>query len=81
MNIWSHKADLQKAVKVNPRPIANNYLTIPEDAKMGVCAHELEHLLFQWDDFYDPNYDEDGSSGTVQACGTSWPEDHGTTAA
>ena len=28
---------------------------------MGVCAHELGHLLFQWDDFYDPNYDDDGS--------------------
>ena len=28
---------------------------------MGVCAHELGHLAFQWDDFYDPNYDDDGS--------------------
>jgi immune inhibitor A len=36
-------------------------LTVPEDCHMGVCAHELGHLLFQWDDFYDPNYDEDGS--------------------
>ena len=29
------------------------YLTIPEDAKLGVCAHELGHLLFGWPDLYD----------------------------
>ncbi|MBI5909343.1 MAG: immune inhibitor A [Betaproteobacteria bacterium] len=40
---------------------ANNYLTVPEDCRMGVCAHELGHLAFGWDDFYDPNYAEDGS--------------------
>ena len=31
-----------------------------QNCKLGVCAHELGHLLFQWQDFYDPNYDEDG---------------------
>src|SRR5262249_14413290 len=61
MAIWSHKADLQKPVKVSNDLAATNYLTVPEDCHMGVCAHELGHLLFQWDDFYDPNYDEDGS--------------------
>jgi immune inhibitor A len=61
VSIWSHKADLQAPVQVTPDLIATNYLTIPEDARMGVCAHELGHLLLQWDDFYDPNYDEDGS--------------------
>ena len=29
------------------------YLTIPEDAKIGVCAHELGHLLFGFPDLYD----------------------------
>ena len=59
--IWSHKADLHTAVKVSSDLAATNYLTVPDDCHMGVCAHELGHLLFQWDDFYDPNYDEDGS--------------------
>lgn len=60
-HIWSHKADLAKPVKVSNELFATNYLTVPEDCKMGVCAHELGHLAFQWDDFYDPNYNRDGN--------------------
>jgi immune inhibitor A len=59
--IWSHKADMHKPVSVGNDLAVTNYLTVPEDCHMGVCAHELGHLLFQWDDFYDPNYAEDGS--------------------
>ena len=60
-SIWSHKAEMHKAVKVSGTLSATNYLTVPEDCRMGVCAHELGHLAFGWDDFYDPNYDDDGS--------------------
>jgi M6 family metalloprotease-like protein len=59
--IWSHKADLAKPFNVSGTLAATNYLTVPENCRMGVCAHELGHLAFGWDDFYDPNYDEDGS--------------------
>ena len=59
--IWSHKADMHAPVTVSRSLAATNYLTVPEDCRMGVCAHELGHLLFQWDDFYDPNYDDDGA--------------------
>lgn len=52
VDIWSHKGTL-----LNNRPIGNTsigaYLTIPETAKTGVCAHEIGHLLFGWPDFYD----------------------------
>src|SRR6185295_2280642 len=61
LNIWSHKADLHSPVLVANGLNATNYLTVPENCRMGVCAHELGHLAFQWDDFYDPNYDQDGS--------------------
>jgi immune inhibitor A len=59
-HIWSHKWAM-----VRPRPvaqdlIASTYLMVPQEALLGVCAHELGHLAFQWQDFYDPNYDEDG---------------------
>jgi immune inhibitor A len=60
-HIWSHKADMNSAYQVKPGLSATNYLTVPEDCRMGVVAHELGHLAFQWDDFYDPNYDRDGS--------------------
>ena len=60
-NIWSHKDDLHQAVQVREGLFAANYLLVPEDCRTGVCAHELGHLAFQWDDFYDPNYDKDGS--------------------
>lgn len=59
--IWSHKAPLASPVEVAPDLWATTYLTVPEDSRVGVCAHELGHLAFQWDDFYDPNYAEDGS--------------------
>ncbi|MDR4498736.1 MAG: M6 family metalloprotease domain-containing protein [Candidatus Scalindua sp.] len=58
--IWSHKWVMQRPVKVSPDMDATIYLMVPHDCKLGVCAHELGHLAFQWQDFYDPNYDKDG---------------------
>ncbi len=58
--IWSHKWQLRNPVSVATGLDATIYLTVPNDCKVGVCAHELGHLAFQWQDFYDPNYDEDG---------------------
>jgi|GEM_PF-186945 len=60
-NVWSHKWTLPTPLSLPSGLTASVYLTVPEDAKVGVCAHELGHLAFQWEDFYDPNYDEDGS--------------------
>jgi immune inhibitor A len=58
--IWSHKWQLKNSVQVAQNMAATIYLVVPHDCKVGVCAHELGHLAFQWQDFYDPNYDEDG---------------------
>lgn len=59
--IWSHKWTVENPVKVGPGGLSvTTYLTVPQDCVMGVCAHELGHLAFQWQDFYDPNYDKDG---------------------
>jgi immune inhibitor A len=78
-HIWSHKAEMHDAIKVNQGLYAASYLTVPENCRMGVCAHELGHLAFQWDDFYDPNYAEDGDewdgAGTWDLmAGGSWNE-------
>lgn len=58
--IWSHKWNVQKPVTVAPGLAATTYLVVPQDCRVGVCAHELGHLAFQWQDFYDPNYNDDG---------------------
>jgi immune inhibitor A len=59
--IWSHKWTVEHPVIVDPHGLAvTTYLTVPQDCVMGVCAHELGHLAFQWQDFYDPNYNDDG---------------------
>ncbi len=59
-HIWSHKWVMRDPVDVGNGLFASIYLTVPHDAKVGVCCHELGHLAFQWEDFYDPNYDRDG---------------------
>lgn len=75
--IWSHKWNLKNTLVVAPGLTASIYLTVPEDCKLGVCAHELGHLAFQWEDFYDPNYKDDGiiwsgSGGWDLMAGGSW---------
>jgi immune inhibitor A len=59
-HIWSHKWNMKNARKVADNLWAATYLMVPQEAMLGVCAHELGHLAFQWQDFYDPNYDKDG---------------------
>lgn len=60
-HIWSHKWSVRNPIQVGPNLSVTVYLTVPNDARVGVCSHELGHLAFQWEDFYDPNYAEDGS--------------------
>jgi immune inhibitor A len=57
--MWSHKWRMKRPVKVNEALQASGYLTVPQNCLMGVCAHEFGHLVFGWEDFYDPNYGDD----------------------
>lgn len=59
-HIWSHKWDMVRPKQVVRDLWAITYLMVPQEALLGVCAHELGHLAFQWQDFYDPNYYKDG---------------------
>jgi immune inhibitor A len=41
------KTKSAQTVKISP------LLTVPETAKLGVCCHEVGHLVFGWPDLYD----------------------------
>ena len=71
-HIWSHKwvfvggpfnADSTKIF---------GYLTVPEDCRIGVCAHELGHLLFGWPDLYDTDESSEGLGNWCLMAGGSW---------
>lgn len=70
-HIWSHKwvmSGRQTRDAIN----LYAYLTVPEDGRLGVWAHELGHLLFQWPDLYDTDYSSSGLGGWCLMAGGSW---------
>jgi immune inhibitor A len=70
-DIWSHKYVLPAAMAADGKQIYA-YLTIPEDAKLGVCAHELGHLLFGFPDLYDTDNSSEGIGNWCLMAGGSW---------
>ncbi|KAK1760082.1 immune inhibitor A [Echria macrotheca] len=48
------------------------FLTLPEDARTGVCAHELGHLVFQWPDLYGKTLHERGVGHWCVMSNGSW---------
>jgi len=70
-DIWSHKWVLPSAYAADGKQIYA-YLTIPEDAKIGVCAHELGHLLFGFPDLYDTDNTSEGVGNWCLMGGGSW---------
>jgi len=70
-DIWSHKWTLPGARNADGKQIFA-YLTIPEDARIGVCAHELGHLLFGFPDLYDTDDTSEGIGNWCLMSGGSW---------
>lgn len=70
-DIWSHKWNLPTVYKTDSTQIYA-YLTVPEDARIGVCAHELGHLLFGFPDLYDTDYTSEGIGNWCLMAGGSW---------
>ena len=76
-DLWSCKWNLpgddarvvgQSKTRVYP------FLTIPENSRLGVCAHEIGHLVFGWPDLYDVS-ESPKSRGIGKWClmaGGSW---------
>ena len=71
-DIWSHKWVLSGGALAVDGSKVFSYLTVPEDAKLGVCAHELGHLLFGFPDLYDTDGDSEGVGNWCLMGGGSW---------
>jgi len=81
-DIWSHKWTVPGSPQVAPGLTVQTYLTVPEDCKVGVCAHEWGHLAARWADYYDTGDNDNTTSNglglyCLMAAG-SWG-DNGTT--
>lgn len=61
-DVWSHKWVVPGGVQVAPGLRASTYLTVPEDCRVGVCAHEWGHLAARWADYYDTGESENLTS-------------------
>jgi immune inhibitor A len=70
-DIWSHKWVLPNERAVDSTKIFA-YLTIPEDAKLGVTAHEIGHLVFGWPDLYDTDNTSEGIGNWCLMASGSW---------
>eukprot|EP00884_Botryococcus_braunii_P021405 jgi/Botrbrau1/7949/Bobra.9_2s0107.1 len=70
-NIWSHKAVFPQEFEADGVRVYS-YLTLSEDSPVGVCAHELGHLVFGWPDFYDTDYSSQGLGDWCLMAGGSW---------
>jgi immune inhibitor A len=71
-DIWSHKWVLPEEYTADGGVKVYAYLTIPENAKLGVAAHELGHLLFGFPDLYDIDYSSEGIGNWCLMAGGSW---------
>jgi immune inhibitor A len=72
-DIWSHKWTLSGgAYTADGTTKIFAYLTVPEDCKLGVCAHELGHLLFGFPDLYDTDNSSEGIGNWCLMAAGSW---------
>ena len=71
-DIWSHKWTLSGSELHADGTNIFAYLTVPEDSKIGVCAHELGHLVFGWPDLYDIDNSSSGLGDWCLMAGGSW---------
>ena len=71
-DIWSHKWVLPNGELQTDSKKIFAYLTVPEDSKIGVCCHELGHLLFGWPDLYDTDGSSSGLGDWCLMASGSW---------
>lgn len=71
-DIWSHKWTIAGGAMPVDSTKVFGYLTVPEDCRIGVCAHELGHLLFGFPDLYDTDNSSEGIGNWCVMASGSW---------
>jgi immune inhibitor A len=71
-DLWSLKWVLPGSPHVSDGTKVYGFLTVPEDAKTGVCCHELGHLLFGFPDLYDTDNSSEGIGDWCLMAAGSW---------
>jgi len=71
-DIWSHKWVLSGGEYDADGTKIYAYLTVPDDARIGVVCHELGHLLFGFPDLYDTDGSSEGVGNWCLMGGGSW---------
>lgn len=74
-DIWSHKWVLAGGAFQADGTQIFAYLTVPEDSRIGVCAHEIGHLVMGWPDLYDADGTSEGIGNWCLMAGGSWNGD------
>ncbi|EON65974.1 hypothetical protein W97_05216 [Coniosporium apollinis CBS 100218] len=70
-NLWSLKWVLPQDTVADGVKVCA-FLTVPEDVKIGVCAHELGNLVFGWPDLYGTDGSSRGIDRWCLMAGGSW---------
>ncbi len=70
--IWSHKWTVEGGPVTVGSVQVYGYLTVPETPHIGVCCHELGHLLFGFPDLYDTTNVSEGIGNWCLMSGGSW---------
>ena len=65
-DLWSAKWVMQEAIG-NGKSKLYAFLTLPEDAKLGIACHEIGHLVFGWPDLHVPIVDSKPAAGKQNA--------------